>query len=125
MGQSMPPARQVVLVVEDEPLQRFDAVDLVEAAGFEAVEAASADDAILILESRPDIRIVFTDIDMPNGMDGLKLAVAIRDRWPPVEIIIVSGRRRPQPEDMPERGVFFPKPYKRHEIANAMLRMAG
>lgn len=124
MGQSMPLVRQVVLVVEDEPLQRFDAVDLVEAAGFEPVEASSADDAILILESRPDIRIVFTDIDMPGGFDGMKLAALIRDRWPPIEIILVSGRRRPRPEEMPLRGVFFAKPYKRRDIANAMLQMA-
>lgn len=124
MGQSQPPRRAVVLVVEDEPLQRFDAVDLVEAAGFEAVEAASADEAVRILESRPDIRIVFTDIDMPKGIDGMKLAAAIRRRWPPIEIIIVSGRRRPRPEDMPERGVFFAKPYKRQEIAAMMREMA-
>lgn len=123
VGQAMPPARPVVLVVEDEPIQRFDAVDLVEAAGFEAVEAASADDAIRILEGRPDIRIVLTDIDMPNGIDGMKLAAAIRDRWPPIEIIIVSGRRRPQPADMPARGVFFAKPYKRDEIAATMREM--
>jgi CheY-like chemotaxis protein len=119
----MPPAQPVVLVVEDEPLQRFDAVDLIELAGFEAVEAASAEDAIRILERRPDIRVVFTDIDMPNGIDGMKLAAAIRDRWPPIEIIIVSGRRQPRPEDMPQRGVFFAKPYKRHEIAEMMRKM--
>lgn len=124
MGQSMSQVRPVVLVVEDEPLQRFDAVDLVEAAGFEAVEAASAEDAIRILECRLDIRIVFTDIDMPNGIDGMKLASAIRDRWPPIEIIIVSGRRRPRPEDMPKRGIFFAKPYKRQEIAATMREMA-
>lgn len=124
MGQLMPPARPVVLVVEDEPIQRMDAVDLVEDLGFEAVEAASAEAAITILESRPDIRVVFTDIDMPHGFDGIKLAAAIRDRWPPIEIIIVSGRRRPRPEDMPARGAFFAKPYKRHEIAAAMRQMA-
>lgn len=124
LGQSTPPARPVVLVVEDEPILRMDAVDFVEAAGFEAVEAASADDAIVILENRPDIRIVFTDIDMPGGIDGMKLAAAIRRRWPPIEIIITSGKHRPRPEDMPERGVFFPKPYKRHQIAEAMRRFA-
>lgn len=125
MGQAIPPARPVVLVVEDEPIQRMDAVDIVEDLGFAAVEAASADAAILILESRPDIRVVFTDIDMPNGIDGMKLAAAIRDRWPPIEIIIVSGRRMPRPDDIPKRGVFFPKPYKRDEIASTMRRMVS
>ena len=124
VGQAMPPARQVVLVVEDEPLQRMMAVDLVEDAGFEALEVGGADEAVRILESRLDIRIVFTDIDMPGGVDGMKLAAMIRDRWPPIELIIISGKRRPRPEDLPARGVFFQKPYKKEEVAAAMLRMA-
>ena len=125
MGQATPPERPLVLVVEDEPLQRLMAVDLVEDAGFDAVEAASAEDAVRILEGRSDVRVVFTDIDMPGGMDGMKLAAAIRDRWPPIELIIVSGRREPRLEEIPARGLFFLKPYKRHEIMDAMRRMAG
>ncbi|OAS25920.1 histidine kinase [Methylobacterium platani] len=100
------------------------AVDVVERAGFEAVEAASADEAVRILESRPDIHLVFTDIDMPGGMDGMKLAATIRDRWPPIELIIISGKRRPAAEDLPARGVFFSKPYKRDEVMAAMRRFA-
>jgi CheY-like chemotaxis protein len=118
----MPPPSAVILVVEDEPLQRMMAVDLVEDAGFVAVEAAGA---IRILESRLDIRVVFTDIDMPGGVDGMKLAAAIRNRWPPIEIIIVSGKRTLSVEDMPARGVFFPKPYKRDEVAAMMRRLAA
>lgn len=110
----------MILVVEDEPLQRMMAVDLVERAGFEAVEASSADEAVSILETRLDIRLVFTDIDMPGGMDGMKLAASIRDRWPPIELIIISGKRRPTLEDLPARGVFFEKPYKRNEVTAAM-----
>jgi CheY-like chemotaxis protein len=81
----------VVLIVEDEFLLRMDAVDMIAAAGFEVVEAINADDAIEILESRPDITAVFTDIQMPGTMDGLKLARAVRGRWPPVKIIATSG----------------------------------
>ena len=73
----------VVLIVEDEFLLRMDAVDMIAAAGFEAVEAANADEAIKILEARRDITVVFTDIQMPGSMDGLKLARAVRGRWPP------------------------------------------
>lgn len=124
MNQSPAFPRVAVLVVEDEPLQRMMAVDLVERAGFEAVEAAASEEAVRILESRADIRIVFTDIDMPGAMDGMKLAAAIRDRWPPIEIIIVSGKRPLKPQDLPARGAFFAKPYKRHEVAEAMRRMA-
>src|ERR1700683_5360591 len=81
-----------ILIVEDEALVRLYAVDTVTAAGFDVVEAASADEAIRILESRSDIRVVFTDIQMPGLMDGLKLAQAVRDRWPPIKIIVTSGR---------------------------------
>jgi len=77
-----------VLVVEDDAFIRMMAVDLIENAGFETVEAVDADRAIEILCVRKDIRIVFTDIDMPGSMDGMKLARAIRDRWPPIELDI-------------------------------------
>lgn len=125
MGQGSPPPRPVVLIVEDEPLQRLMAVDLVEDAGFDVVDVASAAEAIRVLESRPDIRVVFTDIDMPGGMNGMRFAASIRDRWPPIELIIVSGKRTPRTEDLPTRGVFFAKPYKKHEITAAMRRMVG
>ena len=105
------PNRSVlILVVEDDPLQRLGMIDLVEDAGFEAIEAHDADQAVEILESRLDIRVVFTDIDMPGSMDGLKLAAAIRKRWPPIEIIVTSGGRRPALEELPVRATFLPKP---------------
>lgn len=119
-----PGARKVVLVVEDEPLLRLAAVDMVEEAGFEAVEAADAVEAIGILESRPDIRLVFTDIDMPPGLDGLRLAALIRDRWPPIELILTSGKTRPRQQEMPARGVFFSKPFRAEQVIAEMRRMA-
>src|SRR5579863_9901913 len=79
--------KPVVLIVEDEFLIRKDAADMVRDAGFDVVEAENADEAILILESRLDITVVFTDIQMPGSMDGLKLAAAIRGRWPPIKIV--------------------------------------
>lgn len=115
--------RPVVLIVEDEPLLRIMAVDMVEEAGFEAVEATDATQAVEILERRTDIRIVLTDIDMPRGMDGMKLAACIRDRWPPIEIIITSGK--PPPGDLPARGIFFSKPFREEEVVAAMRRMAA
>ena len=101
----------VVLVVEDEPLVRMVAVDTIEEAGYDTVEAFTADEAIRILETRKDIRIVFTDINMPGSMDGLKLARAIRDRWPPIELILTSAFRKLRAPDLPERWVFLAKPY--------------
>lgn len=120
-----PADQTIVLVVEDEPILRMMAVDLVEDAGFTAVEAADADTAVAILEGRPDIRIVFTDIDLPGGLDGMKLAAAIRDRWPPIDIILTSGHLRPAAADLPARSVFFSKPYSHERVTETMQRMAA
>ena len=87
----------VVLVVEDEPLLRMLAVEVVEEAGFIAIEARDADEAVVLLESRSDITLLFTDINMPGSMDGLKLAHAVRNRWPPIKILVVSGKQSLQP----------------------------
>ena len=71
-----------VLVVEDEMVLRMKAIDIVEDAGFTAIEAVNADEAMTILESRSDISLLFTDIQMPGSLDGLKLAHAVHRRWP-------------------------------------------
>src|SRR5271155_3674357 len=90
-----------VLVVEDEMLLRMRAVDMVEDAGFTPVEAVNADDALAILESRSDIELLFTDIQMPGTMDGLKLAKAVHARWPLIKIILVSGQLKLTDDDKP------------------------
>ncbi len=113
--------RPVVLVVEDELLLRMDAADAIRADGFEVVEAANADDAIEILEARPDITVVFTDIQMPGSMDGLKLVRAVRGRWPPIKIVATSGLVDVGEKDLPEGGRFLPKPYHARQLA-ALLR---
>jgi CheY-like chemotaxis protein len=125
MATTNPTSKTFVLVVEDEPLVRLHAIALVQDAGFEAVEASNADEAIAILEARKDIRIVFTDIHMPGSMDGLKLAHAIRHRWPPIELILTSGHFNLREHELPARGRFFPKPYNDHEIRNALHKFAG
>ena len=125
MGQSTPIQRKIVLVVEDEPLLMMAAVDMVEDAGFDVVEAVNADEAVSILESRTDIRIVLTDIDMPGSINGLKLAAAVRDRWPPIEIVIVSGHVKPRPEDLPPRSIFFAKPYDEQKVTATLRKFAA
>lgn len=114
-----------VLVVEDEFLSRLHAVNLVEDAGYIAVEASNADEAITILEARKDIRIVFTDIDMPGSMDGLKLAHVIRHRWPLIELILTSGHFDLSDSEIPERGRFFSKPYRDKEIISALHHLGA
>src|SRR5213080_3824427 len=96
-----PVVAAVVLVVEDEMLLRMRAINMVEDAGFTAVEAVDADEAVAILESRSDIALLFTDIQMPGSMDGLKLAHAVHERWPAIKIILVSGQIKPSEGDRP------------------------
>jgi CheY-like chemotaxis protein len=115
----------VVLIVEDEFLLRMDAVEIIAGAGFEVVEAADADQAIEILQSRRDITVVFTDIQMPGSMDGLKLARAIRGRWPPIKIVTTSGHANVAESDLPEGGRFLPKPYSPHQLAGVLRELIG
>nr|WP_145643596.1 response regulator [Neorhizobium alkalisoli] len=112
----------IILVVEDEPLLRLAAVDLVEAAGYDAVAAA---EAVAILEERNDIRIVFTDVDMPRGVDGMRLAAIIRDRWPPIKVIVVSGHIEDPGDRIPAETVFFVKPYREEQIVETIRQMLG
>lgn len=110
----------IVLVVEDEAVLRLLTVAQLESEGYEVLTAASADEAIDILESRNDIDTIFTDIEMPGSMDGLKLAAAVRDRWPPVRIVITSGKIAPQDRDMPRGSRFVAKPYTRSQVLAAL-----
>jgi CheY-like chemotaxis protein len=115
--------RPVVLIVEDEALLRLDAKEVIEDRGFDVLEAKSADDAISILEQRNDIVLIFTDINMPGSMDGLKLVHFVRNRWPPIKIIATSGHARITVDDLPEGSHFVPKPYEPTEIANAIHQL--
>lgn len=115
-------APSVVLVVEDELMLRMRAVDIVEDAGFIPVEAVNADEAIEILESRDDIAVLFTDIQMPGSMDGLRLAHLVHARWPHIKIILVSGQIAVTEADKPEDSRFFPKPL---EIQQMILELQG
>ena len=115
MAESKNP-KDLILVVEDEALIRMHCAEMVRDLGFEVIEAVDADEAVSLLESVPGIKVVFTDIQMPGSMDGLMLAAAIRDRWPPVALLITSGKVRPPTNDMPAGARFIPKPYSPWQI---------
>jgi CheY-like chemotaxis protein len=117
--------RAVILIVEDDFLIRMHAAEMIGDAGFDVIEAASADEAIVILEDRLDITAVFTDIQMPGSMDGLKLAAAIRGRWPPIKIIATSGFVDVREDDLPEGGRFLPKPYSPEQIVGALRELTN
>jgi CheY-like chemotaxis protein len=118
-GRSLP----IALVVEDEALLRILAVEVVEEAGFTAIEARDADEAVVLLESRTDITLLFTDINMPGSMDGLKRAHAVRDRWPPIKILVVSGNQRLQSSDLPTDSCFVGKPYQASALVDELRSM--
>ena len=112
-----------VLIVEDEPLIRLGAVYQLEDAGFEVYEAGSADAAIALLEVHKEICLIFTDVDMPGSMDGLKLAHYVRGRWPPVKIIVTSGHVKVPEESLPSGALFMPKPYDSAVITHKIREM--
>ena len=114
-----------MLVVEDEMVLRMRAVDIVEDAGFHPVEAVNADEALSILESRSDISLLFTDIQMPGTMDGLKLAQAVHDRWPAIKIILVSGQVSPSDAERPADSRFFGKPLGVEQMIAELQAMVG
>jgi CheY-like chemotaxis protein len=122
-GQPMRHNNYTILVVEDVPLIRMGAVDLLVGAGFQAPEADTAEEAIRILEARPDIQLVFTDVGMPGAMDGVKLSHYIRVRWPPMKLIVVSGQAAIHESRLPVGARFFAKPYDVDTIIQAMTGM--
>ncbi|MBD8066348.1 response regulator [Devosia sp. PTR5] len=115
----------LVLIVEDEPLVSLALSDELERAGFMVVEAANAAEALGVLESRDDIDIIITDVDMPGTMDGLALALAVAHRWPPIRIIVVSGHHGLDQMNLPEGSAFHPKPYRTDQLVGTMRRMLG
>jgi CheY-like chemotaxis protein len=114
-----------VLVVEDEALLRLDIVEALGQRGFVVVEAENATRAIEVLHQNPDVQVMFTDIDMPGGVDGLKLAAMVRDRWPPIKIVYTSGHRRPADLDLPGESQFFSKPYNPDRVAATLRSLAA
>jgi len=113
----------LVLVVEDEPFVRMIAAEGLEDAGFQVIEAATADDALKILNARDDVGVLFTDVNMPGSVDGVELARMVHERWPLLRIIITSGRDRPQRSDIPEEGRFVAKPYRPGEVASVISEL--
>lgn len=107
---SLETTRATVLVVEDEALLLLSISCELQAAGYTVLEAGNADEAVDLLVRHPEIRVMFTDIDMPGSMDGLRLTAVVRNRWPPVRAILTSGKHLQALEHLPD-GRFLPKPY--------------
>ena len=114
-----------ILVVEDEPLIRLGLASTIEDAGYEVVEAASADEAIRKLEQIEDVRLVLTDVDMPGSMDGIRLAHYVNRRWPPIRLVVISGKVGVKPNELPAGARFMAKPYQEPALINMVEAMMG
>jgi two-component system, response regulator PdtaR len=123
------PSRPLILVVEDEPLVRDLNLDILQEAGFRIIEAADADQAFEILKHRPDVRVILTDVDMPGSINGFEFARLVAQGWPEVKLLVVSGKMRPEPGDLPEGSIFLAKPYRPDalvaELSSLARRKAG
>lgn len=115
----------IVLVVEDDLILRMRAIDMVDDAGYGSIEAVDADEALAILQSRSDIALLFTDVQMPGSMDGLELANAVRERWPLIKIIIVSGQLKLSSSQLPRDSRFFGKPLVSGQMIAEMQNLIG
>jgi DNA-binding NtrC family response regulator len=114
----------VVLVVDDEPLVRILAIDELEEAGFQVLEAANADVALVVLEARSDeVHVLFTDVNMPGPMDGMALAEQVHQRWPHIRLLIAPGCARQHPDEIPDNGHFVPKPYRGATLVRHIAEM--
>jgi CheY-like chemotaxis protein len=113
----------VILTVEDEFVISEYLRLLLEQAGYDVVPTYNADEAIAVLERRTDIHTIITDINMPGSMDGLRLAAAVRNRWPPIKIIVVTGHRPPESDELPSNSLFVAKPYSAARMVAAVSEL--
>ena len=114
-------APRYVLVVEEQSIIRMNAVDMLEEAGFDALEAANADAALKLLEAKAhEIATLFTDIHMPGSMDGMALVALVAERWPDIRPFVTSGHTILRDADIPDHGCFLAKPYQFAQITTAI-----
>jgi CheY-like chemotaxis protein len=100
------------LVVDDDPIIRMDVVDILVEAGFRTLEAGDVDEALVLLEQYAgDIRLLFSDVEMPGEHNGFHLAKVCDQKWPHISIMVASGRLKPEAGDLPDAAVFIGKPF--------------
>jgi two-component system, response regulator PdtaR len=109
-----------VLIVEDEPFIRFAAADVLAETGLPLLEAGDACEALALLDAHPEIGLLFTDINMPGPMDGLRLAERVHETRPNIRLVITSGKHRLSDDQIPDDGVFLSKPYRAHQLLEAV-----
>lgn len=124
MSKQQPDSKPVILVVDDDALLRFLAVDILETAGFTVIEAENAEGALALLQARPDIAALFTDIEMPGSFNGLELARLCHRQRPDVRVVVTSGNICPSAADLAPGDSFIPKPYRDREVIDRLQTSA-
>ncbi|MER2249028.1 response regulator [Methylorubrum podarium] len=115
-----------VLVVEDEPILLMETVDVFTEANMIVFEARHADEAMAILSTRDDIRVVITDLDMPlGGMGGHELLRSVTARWPKIGVVVLSGADRPSLGQLPSGVQFRSKPCRGSELVSAVYAIVS
>ncbi len=107
-------------MVEDEALTIMDLSDVLDAAGFEALQSASAERALSLLELRRDIVALITDVELSGRTDGFELARAAAQMRPDLPIVVVSGRSKPDPDRMPAHARFVARPCRGDDILDEL-----
>jgi len=123
MTETDPHPQPVVLVAEDEELIRLWAAGVLQENGFSVLEAANAEAALRVLEARPEVRLLFTDIHMPGAFDGMELARRVHDRWPNVLLVVTSGKIEPRTAEIPDESRFLPKPYRAEQLVGQVQEL--
>jgi len=116
MTQNTSTDHPTILVAEDNKLLRLLASDLLEEHGYTVVEADNSEEALKVMETRKDVRLLFTDIQMPPGCDGLELAREVHNRWPKVRLVITSGQVQPTRAEIADEARFIRKPYQAKDL---------
>ncbi|KAB0265520.1 response regulator [Microvirga brassicacearum] len=112
-----------ILVVEDEPLLRMLATDILQDAGFKVTEAGTGEEGLSILATNPDVSVLFTDVHMPGVPDGFALARIASESYPHVATVIVSGNAMPRDGELPKGAVFIPKPYRSDQLLGTIAKL--
>jgi DNA-binding response OmpR family regulator len=125
MNDQSPLSRPAVLVVEDEFWVMQDVAEILAEHGYESLCARNGDEALPLLEQRPDVKVVFTDVNMPGRVDGLSLAREVSRRWPWMDVLITSGRVREDDIDLRPDWPFIPKPYDPKTVVKRIGALLG
>ena len=125
MSQTRPDQRPVVILAEEDAVQRMDVTDHLDQAGFKVFAAADADEALAMLQARPDVQAFVTDAHLPGQIDGFKLARVARERWPGMAVVLVSGHSDASSGPVPDGAEFVSKPNLLEDLAPTLRRQIG